>query len=311
MRAKKHLPAFIPPMLAKAGEPFDSPDYLFEVKWDGTRALAYVDRDGLRLLNRRGVDLVDRYPDLIFLRDLPAGTVLDGEIVVLDGGKPDFGLLQARAHTRAGRVEALARTTPATYIVFDQLYHGYKSLMARPLWRRRTRLCKTVAACGPARLVLSEAVEGHGKAFFGEVCRQGLEGVMAKRLDGRYLPGKRTEGWIKIKRRLSIHCAVIGFVPSGKDDFRSLIIAAEEQGRLHCVGKVGTGFDEAMRRRLNALLWRRLRSKPIVPCPLRGKWVEPGIYCIVGYLERTKHGELRAPVFEELVLDDDGSGQRG
>src|SRR5260370_17802012 len=95
------LPRFVPPMLAKPGVPFDSPEHLFEVKWDGTRVLAFVDSHGYRLVNRHRADVTERYPELEFLNDLPAGTILDGEVAVLRQGKPTFGLLLSPNHSRA------------------------------------------------------------------------------------------------------------------------------------------------------------------------------------------------------------------
>jgi DNA ligase D-like protein (predicted ligase) len=298
---KKHLPAFIPPMLAKPGAPFDADDYLFEIKWDGVRTLAFVDRQGYRLVNRRRIDMTDRYPEFAFLGTLPRGTVLDGEMVVLKDGKADFALLGSREHTRSPlRIATLARSTPATYIVFDLLYESSASLMTRPLAARRKRLERLVQRVASPRLVLSEGVVGHGQAFFAEACRQHLEGVVAKRLTSSYLPGKRSDAWIKIKRGGSVLCAILGFVPSGADDFRSLILATEVDGELRAAGKVGTGMDVPMRARLNRLLWSRLQKKPLVPCEIRGKWVTPGLYCKISYLERTPSGDFRAPVFEEL-----------
>src|SRR5262249_55179163 len=154
-------------------------------------------------------------------------------------------------------------------------------------------------SCEP-RLVLSVGIVGQGKALFKEVCTQGLEGVVAKRLTSLYLPGKRSDAWMKIKRGESSLCLIVGFVPAGKDDFRSLILAEQMDGKLRCVGKVGTGFDGKVRARLNHWLWSRQCPKPIVPCKIKGKWVEPGLYCKVSYLERTARGDFRAPVFEQL-----------
>src|SRR6266446_2501021 len=196
------LPRFIPPMLAKSGVPFDSPEHLFEIKWDGTRVLAFVDSRGYRLINRHRADVTDRYPDLGFLGTLPAGTVLDGEVVVLRQGKPDFGLLLSRNQARASfRIQFLARILPVTYVVFDLLYERYESLLAQPLSTRRKRLEKLIQECAHPRLVFSQGVVGSGKTFFAEICRQGLEGMMAKRLVSRYRPGRRTHAWIKIKPR--------------------------------------------------------------------------------------------------------------
>ena len=194
------LPRFVPPMLAKSGDPFDSPEHLFEVKWDGTRVLAFVESRGYRLVNRHRVDVTDRYPELGFLHDLPAGVVLDGEVVVLRQGKPDFGLLLSRNQARAPlKIQILARTLPATYVVFDLLYDRFESLLALPLVTRRERLEKLIQGCAHPRLVFSQGVVGSGRAFFAEICHQGLEGMMAKCLDSRYRPGHRSDAWIKIK----------------------------------------------------------------------------------------------------------------
>jgi len=187
-------------MLAKPGVPFDSQEHLFEVKWDGTRVLAFVEQGGYRLVNRHRVDVTDRYPELGFLGDLAAGTVLDGEVVVLQNGKPTFRLLLSRNQARAPfKIRSLARTLPATYVVFDLLYERFESLLALPLGTRRKRLEKLMRRYAHPRLVFSQGVVGPGKAFFAEVCGQGLEGVMAKCLASRYRPGRSTDAWIKIK----------------------------------------------------------------------------------------------------------------
>jgi bifunctional non-homologous end joining protein LigD len=301
-RPTQELPKFIPPMLAKPGTPFDSDEYLFEIKWDGTRTLAFIDHSGYRLVNRRKVDMTSRYPEFSFLEQIKPGTVFDGEVVVLNKGKPDFGLLMSREQSRSSlKIRTLCRTLPATYVVFDLLFDGYASIMAQPLQARRERLRQLVKECDQPYFVLSEGIVGKGKAFFQEACAQNLEGVIAKRLQSRYLPDQRTDAWIKIKRGETVCCAIIGFLPSGKDDFRSLILAAETDGVLHHVGQVGTGFDMSLRKKLNALLWSRLRAKPIIPCKIKGKWIEPGLYCLVHCMERTASGHLRAPSFKGLV----------
>ncbi len=189
-------------MLAQPGVPFDSAEHLFEIKWDGTRVLAFVEKGGCRLVNRHQADMTDRYPELEFLNDLPAGTVLDGEVVVLRQGKPNFRLLLSRNQARSPlKIQFLARILPVTYVVFDLLYERYESLLAQPLSTRRERLEKLIQGCAHPRLVFSQGVVGSGKAFFAEICHQGLEGMMAKRLDSRYRPGRRTGAWIKIKPR--------------------------------------------------------------------------------------------------------------
>jgi DNA ligase D-like protein (predicted ligase) len=310
MARTKQLPAFIAPMLARPGEPFDNPDWLFEVKWDGMRALAFVEGGRHRLLNRHRKAIEARYPEFAFLSNLPAGTVMDGEVVVLRQGKPDFGLLMSREHTRSAlRTRTLAQSTPATYLVFDLLYDHFEPVLDRPLSERRARLRDLVGAINHPKLLLSEGVVGSGPAFFGEVCRRELEGVVAKRLSSPYQPGKRTDAWVKIKRQQEVLCEIIGFVPSGSADFGSLIIAEKGDAGLRCVGRVGTGFNEAARAELNRVLWPRVVTRPAVPLDEKGKWVAPGLTCRVRFLERTRGGELRGPSFKGLVGDADGIGR--
>lgn len=301
------LPEFIPPMLAKVGRPFDSPDHLFEIKWDGTRCLCFAEGnlpEGYRLLNRRRLDMTHRYPEFAFLAQLPPGTVLDGEVVVLRGGKPDFGLLQSREQAQTPlKIRTKAQGTPATFVAFDILYDRGASIMHLPLHERRRALEQHVAAMKRPELLLSRGVVGAGKKFFDQAVAEGLEGVVAKRLASPYLPGKRTDAWIKIKRGQEVFCLVVGFEPSGRNDFRSLILASNRDGQLQCVGKVGTGFDNAMRKRLNEWLWSHLQPKPVIRCKHKGKWVEPKLVCRVSCMEFTKNGEMRAPSFQGLVRE--------
>lgn len=302
-KSEQRLPNFVAPMLATPGQPFDSAEYLFEIKWDGTRGLTFVEDGTYRMVNRRRIDFTERYPEFGFLAELPPGTVLDGEVVVLNHGKPDFDRLMAREQLRSPmRIKSSARAMPATYIVFDLLYEGYAPAMARPLVERREHLRALVESLGEKHFIMSEGVVGDGVAFFDEAVKLDLEGVVAKRLSSQYLPGKRTPAWVKIKRSERVFCAIIGFIPARNDDFRSLVIAAEGTDGLRSVGKVGSGIDARLRAQLNKLLWPRVCERPIVACRERARWVAPGLYCWVTCMERTKGGELRAPVFSELVV---------
>ncbi|MGE3807085.1 MAG: non-homologous end-joining DNA ligase [Gemmataceae bacterium] len=296
------IPSFIEPMLCKPGEPFDSDEHLFEIKWDGIRLLCFVDSAGkYRLVNRRQVDCTERYPELDFLGKLPAGTILDGEIVVLKDGKPDFALVMSRESSRKElRARTLSRSTPATYIVFDLLYVNGTNVMNLPLVERRQLLAEVVKIAPSPYFLLSQGIEGHGQAYFAEAVKQGLEGVVAKKLTSKYEPGRRTGAWTKIKRGSELLCAIIGFVPDGKD-FRSLILAAEVDGTLRYVGKVGTGLTDAQHKWLNETMRARIQKKPAVACPIKGKWIEPGLFCRVSFLEMSENGELRMPVLEELT----------
>ncbi len=200
MPLKRSLPRFVAPMLAGASKPFDSDAHLFEVKWDGIRALAFIERDGYRLLSRHRREVTDPFPELAGLARTGSGVVLDGELVVLRDGRPDLGLIQARQHTADPlKIRNLARTRPVTYVVFDLLYFDYHAVMNNTLLERRRRLRETLADVSDPRIVFSEGVIGSGTELFAQVCRLGLEGVMAKGLTSRYRPGRRTGAWLKIK----------------------------------------------------------------------------------------------------------------
>lgn len=305
-KLQSELPAYVEPMLARAGQPFDSDDYHYEVKWDGTRALCFVDRAGtVRLMNRRRRDISQRYPELCScLKSLPPGTMLDGEIVVVGkDGKPNFQQLQRREQARNPfGIARLSKAVPSTYMVFDQLYSMYKPYLNERLDFRRGRAKVTVQRCESSQVVFSDGIVGRGVDYFNAVVERGLEGIVAKRLASYYYPGKRTDAWIKIKRHEDVACVVIGFIPEGERDFSSLVIAATGAGgTLRCVGRVGSGIDEDIRAAVNGFLWTHLASKPAVQCEYKqARWVRPALYCTVRCMERTESGKLRAPVFQEL-----------
>lgn len=302
MAAARRLPEHIEPMLARIGEPFDDDGWLFEIKWDGVRAVAYVEAGTLRLHGRRRRDLADRYPELDALRALPDGTILDGELVVLrEDGRPDFRAMLGRENASAARAAAAARATPVHYVVFDLLWLGFEPLLDRPLAARRQALEALVAAAAQPRLRLSEGVVGRGRDLFAAAGERGLEGIVGKRLAAPYRPGERSDAWQKIKPQQVVHCLVLGYEPDGARDFKSLIVATDFDGALQCVGKVGSGIDAATRTTLRAWLLAHPAERPLVPVPQRGVWVQPGLFCRVGFLERTDSGALRAPVFLGMV----------
>lgn len=295
------LPAHVEPMLARSGSAFDSPAHLFEVKWDGVRAMAYVDGGALRVHGRRRRDLADRYPELRSLASLPAGTLLDGEIVVLGtDGRPDFPAVLRRENSQGARIAAAAAAHPVVFVAFDLLFEGGASTMAEPLRVRRARLERLVRAAALPRLVLSEGVVGEGLALFAAVRERGLEGIVGKRLDAPYLPGERTDAWQKIKLVQQLHCVIVGYEPDGEHDFRSLIVATDLDGELRCCGRVGSGIGEELRRELRVQLFARRVARPLVAVDGPGVWVEPSLFCTVSFLERTASGSLRAPVFVKL-----------
>ena len=304
MATVRRLPAHIEPMLARIGEPFDSDDWLFEIKWDGIRAITYIEDGELRVHGRKRRDLAARYPELDALRRLPSGTVLDGELVVLrPDGRSDFGAILTREN--GGSRSRGATGLHVAYIVFDLLYHEHRSLLAQSLAERRAELASVVARAAAPNVIVSEGIVGHGRDFFAAACERGLEGIVAKRLDAPYRPGERTGAWQKIKAVRAVHCAILGYEPDGDDDFKSLIVATDFDGTLQCVGRVGSGIDDATKRSLRRQLFARRTKRPLIDAGIAGAWVEPGLFCRVSYLERTESGSLRAPVFLGMVDEDE------
>ncbi|MGZ4662881.1 MAG: ATP-dependent DNA ligase, partial [Arthrobacter sp.] len=202
------------PMLAVRGEPFDAEEFLFEVKWNGVRALAAREAEGWLLWGRDQADYRGRYPELDVLRRLPPGTVVDGELVVLPQGLPDLDALLARHQlVQPLKIRQAAQQQAVTYVLFDMLAHRGRSLLGHPLQVRRRELEQLVRDLHEPRLVFSEGVVGTGRVFFEQAVRQGQEGVMAKHLASRYLPGRRSSAWRKIKPVRSLPCVIIGWVP--------------------------------------------------------------------------------------------------
>jgi ATP-dependent DNA ligase len=189
------------PMLAVAAEPFDSPEYCFEIKYDGVRALAAVDEMGWRLWGRERADYTTRYPEIDLLRRLPAGTLVDGELVAFDtDGRPDLRrLLRRHGMTDSWRIRQARHWCPVRYVLFDLLYHRGRCLMREPLVRRRDALAEVCKKLEVKEIGFSCAVIGAGTALFQAVVAARREGVMAKQLKSVYQPGKRSSTWKKIK----------------------------------------------------------------------------------------------------------------
>ncbi len=188
------------PMLAVAGEPFDSEEYLFESKWDGVRALAACGPTW-QLWGRDGVDYRDRYPELAVLAHVPVDTVIDGELVRWGpSGIPTLGdILRRHQLVHPARIARASRNFPVAYMVFDLLRLRGRSLLAEPLRIRRAALKQLLCKLNEPALVFSEGIIGAGRRLFETLVVQGHEGMMAKHLASRYRPGRRSAAWRKIK----------------------------------------------------------------------------------------------------------------
>jgi bifunctional non-homologous end joining protein LigD len=308
---REPIPDDLRPMLAKPGGlPRDDDAYAYEVKWDGVRALVAVDGGRARARSRRGRDITPTYPELRELgRALGATEVLlDGELVAFDpDGRPSFERLQRRMHASETAARRLAPTLPVTYVAFDILHLDGRSRLALP-YRERRQLLDGLELEGPHwRAPASHA--GDGEDMVRASREQGLEGVVAKRLDSPYEPGRRTGAWIKIKHRRTAKLVVGGWMPGDggrRGRIGSLLTGFhdDEDGTLRYAGRVGSGLREEHLDRLAALLEPlRTTSSPFHGRqPPRGAvFAEPQLVVQVEFAEWTHSHTLRAPVFVALL----------
>jgi bifunctional non-homologous end joining protein LigD len=306
----------IAPMLsASADEPFDSPDFTYEPKWDGVRTIAFVDGGEVRLQTRNLLDCTKQYPEATQAAEALTGAyhaILDGEIVALDEkGVPSFQRLQPRMHvTDEGTVRKLRRSTPVIYQVFDILYADGEDLTRKPLRDRLRRLDEALTPMGSIRR--SEGFPGTGIALFEAAREQGLEGIVAKRLDSIYQPGARSPAWVKIKAFRTIECVIGGWTAGQGGRTKTLgalLLGVYRDGKLQPVGHVGTGFDErTLRDLLKILEEHESPTSPFATQPRTNqpaRWCLPELVCEVEYVEITRDGTLRHPTFRGLRADVD------
>lgn len=307
------MPQFVEPMLARLATtlPPDESAWAFEVKWDGVRAIARSRPGQIGFVSRNRNDVSAAYPELMALnRALGShAALLDGEIVAFDDrGRPSFESLQNRMHVRGdSAVRRLAQTTPVTYVLFDLLWLDGHSLVGLPYRERRARL-KALDLNGE-HWRTPEYHAGDGRAFQAESRKQGLEGIVAKRLDSRYTPGGRGGAWLKLKN-IQRQEVVIGGWTEGRGSRSQLIgalhLGVNREGELRYAGKVGTGFDAGELQRLAGLLQPLAREdSPFTgrQPPKGAHFVEPDLVCEVEFAEWTRAGTLRQASYRGLRED--------
>ena len=323
-------------MLARpATRSFNGDAWFFEIKWDGVRAIAYVG-DVLSLRSRNDQEMAGQFPELAELLHSAPGTVLDGEIVVMNRGRPDIQALLPRLKTGRGRSPGPEKKDPVTYIVFDILEKSGRSLTSLPLIERRKILEQSVIES--PHVIVSVPVEARGEDYYAAAIAKGLEGIMAKRKDSVYDPGVRSANWLKIREQKTCDCVIAGYTrgQGGRDtSFGALILGLYKTGtdevhplgdsarstgklspesqktrnsgkKLEYIGKVGTGFSDHDLVDLMGTFSKFKTSTPGVDAgelPATVIWLEPVLVCEVAYQEVTRDRKLRIPRFVRIRPD--------
>jgi bifunctional non-homologous end joining protein LigD len=311
---REPIPERLLPMMARPSDdvPSDEDRWAFEIKWDGVRAIAYVQPGRLRLESRNLNDITDAYPEVRgLLRDLSMHeAVLDGEIVAFDDhGRPSFERLQRRMHVRTpSAIRRLVTSTPVVYAIFALLYLDGHSLIELPYLERRTRLERL--ELGGSAWRVPAAHSGAGKRLLEATAAQGLEGIVAKRKDSRYEAGRRTGAWLKIKNTHRQELVIGGWLPGeGRrtDRIGALLMGYYEDGAFRYAGRVGTGFTEKVLDQLAAKLKPlRRKTNPFVGAPKlprEAQFVEPCLVAEIEFREWTGERIMRAPSYKGMRED--------
>ncbi len=292
------------PMLAKeTPKPFSDRDWIFEIKWDGFRAIAYINEE-LSLRSRNNHELKDNFPELNELRQKAKNAVLDGEIIIINKGKLDF---QALLERNQESNFLLKTNSSAVYVVFDILEKDGKSLINLPLMERKRILDETVAE--GAHVILADYVEEKGETYYNVAIEKGLEGIIAKKKTSPYEQGSRSGNWMKIKKLHTIDCAIFGYTQGTgirKSTFGALLLGLyDNSGKAVYVGKVGTGFTQKILNELFAQLYPlKTNDSPLnLEINEEVSWVMPKFVCEISYQVVTKDGRLRMPRFQRIRTD--------
>ncbi len=296
------MPHHIAPMLSTlVEEPFDDSDWIFEIKWDGYRAITEVSGKKIEIYSRNFISYKTRFPTIARELDkIKKNVILDGEVVALDkSGRPSFQLLQQYLKTGKGDIR---------YYIFDILFLDHQDLRKTPLLERKQILKEFLEKLDQPSILYCDHVMTKGKKFFKEGKKLGLEGIMAKKKDSIY-QSLRSKDWLKIKNQKSQEVIIIGYTkPQGsRAKFGSLLLAIRKNKKLEFAGHVGTGFDDQTLKDI----YEKLNPLIVKKCPLEEEphtntpaiWVKPSIVCEVTFTEWTEDHKLRHPSFKGIRTD--------
>lgn len=288
-----------PMLISELQSPFNNPNWIYELKLDGCRCIAYLDRMNVDLRNKRNMKLLQKFPELKDIcRLTTSDCVLDGELVVMKNGVPDFYELQRRTLlTDRFKIEMAANRYPASFVAYDCLYYAGKQINLNPLMERKELLKKSFGA-ETAKFAMSRFIPENGIGLYNLADQQKLEGVVAKRSDSLYFMGKRSKDWIKFKRMADEEYIVTGYIIKSKRTF-SLVLGKYRNNRLLYKGHVTSGVTSEIVKNLNPVL-----NNPFSILPKGNEyatWVSP-VVCTVEYMPNTKNS-MRQPVFKGIRED--------
>lgn len=282
-----------PMLIAEEKPPFDSEDYIYELKLDGIRCIAYLD-DSTLLMNKRSLSLNQRFPELTQIhRAVKGKCILDGELYVFHNGRPDFFRVQKRTVTRnAFKVKLLAQNDPAVYTAFDILYLDGKNCEKLPLTQRK-RLLQSIVKENQ-QITVSRTIEREGIALFELTKEKNLEGIVAKRKDSIYVQGKRSKDWIKCKHMLEDDFVILGFrfLPDKTTSF--LLGKFDDDDKLQQVASVSLGVS-----------YKKIKDRCVIleRCPNGTMMIVPDLVCTVKFMGYTEDGQMRQPSLKCLRDD--------
>lgn len=290
-----------PMLIGKEEPPFSDPDYLYELKLDGVRCIAYLSKEATELRNKRGELMNARFPELMDMhQQVKAPCVLDGELYVYANERTDFFEMQRRVHTKdLFKIQLLAKKHPATFTAFDVLEVEEVDWTQTPLIKRKKKLQSLLKE--NERINYSRTVDEQGEALFELTCERNLEGIVAKRKDSLYQPGTKTKDWIKCKNLLDDDFVVVGYIHKEKG-IVSLVLAQYAQSKLVYQGHVTMGVAMPYLKRHTSIT----THPPFKDIPSGNEeaiWIKPHLVGIVKFMEYTPQGGLRQPVFKGFRED--------
>lgn len=293
-----------PMLLNEVKEPFDDDNYIYELKLDGIRCVAYIEPKSVTLQNKRFKELTPIYPELTDIcKCVKKKVILDGELVVLTDGKPDFYALQKRSLMGDKfKISLAAKKNPVQFVAYDIICYDGKDLTDKPLMERKSILSKAVTE--GYNLSVSRWIEMNGIAFFELAKKENLEGIVAKKKNGLYHIGKRTSDWIKIKVMQDEDLLILGYQPDENGKVKDLILGYyDESGELKCRGKVYLGVSKAEQKIIADFAKKNTVKRPWFDRYKKVVWLKPQLVGTVQYMHETENGGMRQPVWKGMRED--------